>query len=196
MAGLFFCFETHMIVSFLTRSLGIMCYRQNPMTAMRLLAPLITFSLVFAVPAAAASVSSSRQSCIRDAMASGEAALGNSAQLNSLYERYFAGESIARLAAGNYWMRYDMAGKNAQRNRVRRFVVESLAPSLKSYGGSKVKFVSENGSKVRGVITAPNGIKRTIIWDFSGPCQFVNISITGFGTLISFIGKEPLRAND
>ena len=194
MAGLFFCLNTHMIGGCLARRLGV-CAIGKPMSATRLLA-LITFTLLFTVPAAAASVSSARQSCIRDAMASGEAALGNSARLDSLYERYFAGETIARLAAGNYWMRYDMARKNAQRNRVRRFVVESLAPSLKSYGGSKVKFVSESGSKVRGVITAPNGQRRTVIWDFSGPCQFVNISITGFGTLISFIGKEPLGAKD
>jgi hypothetical protein len=161
--------------------------------ATRQAVPLIILALAFAVPAAGASVSPARQSCIRDAMASGTAALGKTTELNSLYERYFVEEKIARLAAGKDWMQYDMARKNAQRNRVRRFVVESLAPSLTRYGGSNVKFVSENGSKVRGVITQPNGQRRTVTWDFAGPCQFVNITITGFGSLISFIGKEEPR---
>jgi hypothetical protein len=151
------------------------------------------FSLALAAPAAAAPVSSARQSCIRDAMASGIAAIGNNAQLNTLYERYFVEETIARLAAGKDWMAYDPARKNAQRNRVRRFVVETLAPNLEKYGASNVKFVSESGSKVRGVITQPNGQRRTVIWDFAGPCQFVNITITGYGSLISFIGKETPR---
>ena len=128
-----------------------------------------------------------------DAMASGTAAIGNSAQLNTLYERYFVEEDIARVAAGKDWMQYDAARKNAQRNRVRRFVVEKLAPSLSEYGASNVKLVSENGSKVRGIITQPNGNKRTVTFDFAGPCQFVNITITGFGSLISFIGKEQPR---
>jgi hypothetical protein len=144
-------------------------------------------------PATAASVSGARQTCIREAMASGAAAVGNTAQLNSLYERYFVEDAIARLAAGKDWMAYDPTRKTAQRNRVRRFVVEKLAPSLENYGGTNVKFVSENGSKVRGVITQPNGQKRTVIWDFAGPCQFVNITITGFGSLVSFIGKEEIR---
>jgi MlaC protein len=159
----------------------------------RLIAPLLAYSLVLAVPAAAVGVSASRQSCIRDAMASGIAAIGNTAQLNTLYERYFVEETIARVAAGKDWMAYDPARKNAQRNRVRRFVVEALAPNLEKYGASNVKFVSESGSKVRGIITQPNGQKRTVIWDFAGPCQFVNITITGYGSLISFIGKEAPR---
>jgi len=149
--------------------------------------------LMFVAPAGAAGVSPARQTCIHDAMASGTAALGNSAQLNTLYERYFVEETIARVAAGKDWMLYDAARKSAQRNRVRRFVIEKLAPSLSEYGGSNVKLISENGSKVRGIITQPNGNKRTVIFDFGGPCQFVNITITGFGSLISFIGKEQPR---
>jgi hypothetical protein len=164
--------------------------------AMRLLVSIISLFFVTTVQADAAGVSPARQTCIRDAMASGTAAIGNSAQLNSLYERYFVEEAIARVAAGKDWMQYDSARKNAQRNRVRRFVVEKLAPSLSEYGASNVKLVSENGSKVRGIITQPNGNKRTVTFDFAGPCQFVNITITGFGSLISFIGKEQPRAGN
>jgi hypothetical protein len=160
---------------------------------MRLIVPIIGLFLMFAAPAGAAGVSPARQTCIHDAMASGTAALGNSAQLNTLYERYFVEETIARVAAGKDWMLYDAARKSAQRNRVRRFVIEKLAPSLTEYGGSNVKLISETGSKVRGIITQPNGNKRTVIFDFGGPCQFVNITITGFGSLISFIGKEQPR---
>ena len=47
-------------------------------------------SVAIATSANAASVAGSRQSCIRTAMAAGSAALGNPAQLNRLYERYFA----------------------------------------------------------------------------------------------------------
>jgi hypothetical protein len=161
--------------------------------AMRSIVSMISLFLIAAVPACAAGVSPTRQTCIRDAMASGTAAIGNSAQLNTLYERYFVEEDIARVAAGKDWMQYDAARKNAQRNRVRRFVVEKLAPSLSEYGATNVKLVSENGSKVRGIITQPNGNKRTVTFDFAGPCQFVNITITGFGSLISFIGKEQPR---
>jgi hypothetical protein len=126
-------------------------------------------------------------------MAAGSAALGNAAQLNTLYERYFAGERIAQLAAGKDWKRYNKAQKNAQRSRVRRFVIHTLAPSLSSYGGSSVKFLSESGSKVRGVITAPNGVRRKITWHFAGPCKFINVAIEGFGSLISFAGRESVR---
>jgi hypothetical protein len=101
---------------------------------MRLLVSIISLFFVTTVQADAAGVSPARQTCIRDAMASGTAAIGNSAQLNSLYERYFVEEAIARVAAGKDWMQYDSARKNAQRNRVRRFVVEKLAPSLSEYG--------------------------------------------------------------
>lgn len=149
-------------------------------------------SLILALAAAAASVSGSRQSCIRGAMAAGSTALGNPAQLNRLYERYFAGERIAQLTAGRDWQRYDEAQKNAQRSRVRRFVVNTLAPNLSRYRGSRVKFLSESGSRVRGVVTAPNGERRTITWHFTGPCKFINVSIEGLGSLISFVGRVPI----
>lgn len=143
--------------------------------------------------AAAAAVSDSRQSCIRAAMAAGAKALGSPSQLDRLYERYFAGERIAQLAAGRDWLRYDKAQKSAQRNKVKRIVVSILAPSLSRYGSSKVKFVSESGSKVRGIVMGPNGQRRTVTWYFSGPCQFSNVSIAGFGSLISFVGKGPAK---
>jgi ABC-type transporter MlaC component len=151
------------------------------------------FFLVFAMPAAPASVSSSRQSCIRNAMTAGSAALGSPARLNTLYERYFAGERIAQLSAGKDWKRYTAAQKDAQRNRVRRFVVQVLAPSFAGYKGSRVKFLSESGSKVRGVVTGPNGERRTVTWHFAGSCKFINVSIEGFGSLISLIGREQTR---
>jgi ABC-type transporter MlaC component len=153
----------------------------------------LVFLLSVIVTANASSVSDSRQSCIRSAMAAGSAAVGNPTQLNALYERYFLGEKIAQLSAGKNWKRYNKAQKNAQRNRVRRFVIHTLAPSLSSYGGSRVKFISESGSKVKGVITAPNGTRRTITWHFAGSCKFINVAIEGFGSLISFVGSESVR---
>jgi hypothetical protein len=50
-------------------------------------------SIALAASANATSVSGSRQSCIRTAMAAGSAALGNPAQLNRLYDRFFAGQN-------------------------------------------------------------------------------------------------------
>lgn len=161
------------------------------MTAMR---SFLVFLLFFSIAGNASSVSNSRQSCIRGAMAAGSAAVGNATQLNALYERYFEGERIAQLSAGKSWKRYSKAQKNAQRNRVRRFVIHTLAPSLSSYGGSRVKFISESGSKVKGVITAPNGIRRTITWHFAGSCTFINVAIEGFGSLLSFVGSESVRS--
>src|SRR4029078_13316835 len=160
---------------------------------MRLIVPLISLFLIATVEASAAGVSPARQTCIRDAMASGTAALGTPAQLNTLYERYFAEEDIARVSPARDWMQYDAGRKSAQRNRVRRFVIEKLAPSLSEYGASNVKLVSENGSKVQRIITHPQRNKRRGTFDFAGPCQFINITITGFGSLISFIGKEQPR---
>jgi ABC-type transporter MlaC component len=161
------------------------------MTAMR---SFLVFLLFFSIAGNASSVSNSRQSCIRGAMAAGSAAVGNATQLNALYERYFEGERIAQLSAGKSWKRYSKAQKNAQRNRVRRFVIHTLAPSLSSYGGSRVKFISESGSKVKGVITAPNGTRRTVTWHFAGSCTFINVAIEGFGSLISFVGSESVRS--
>ncbi|HEY7748862.1 MAG TPA: ABC transporter substrate-binding protein [Aestuariivirgaceae bacterium] len=162
------------------------------MIVMRLVAVPI-FLGALTLSATAASVSSSRQLCIRSAMTAGAAALGNPAQLDRLYERYFAGDKIAQLAAGKDWKRYDNAQKNAQRNRVRRTVVQVLAPSLSRYSGSRVKFVSESGTKVRGILTSRNGERRTVTWDFAGQCKFINVSIAGFGSLISYVGKESAR---
>jgi hypothetical protein len=148
------------------------------------------FFLLLAVPADAAS---SRQSCIRGAMAAGSAALGHPAQLNRLYERYFAGEKIAQLSAGKDWKRYNDAQKNAQRNRVRRFVVGVLAPQFSQYKGSDVRFISESGSKVRGILTGPDGQRQTITWHFAGACKFLNVSIAGYGSLISLVGRQSVR---
>src|SRR5688500_7024445 len=100
-----------------------------PRSKFLLLFSYILLCLAFAVPAAEASVSGARQSCIRSAMAAGSAAIGNRNQLNRLYERYFAGEKIAQLAAGNEWKKYNKAQRQAQRERVRKFVVEVLAPN-------------------------------------------------------------------
>jgi hypothetical protein len=150
--------------------------------------------LLFAATSNAASISSERQSCILGAMAAGSAALNNPAQLNALYERYFVGEKIARLAAGTYWNQYDDAQKDAQRNRVQQIVVRRLAPGLSQYKGSSVRFVSESDSKVRGIVTAPHGERRRITWHFDGSsCRFINIAIDGLGSLISLVGKEPLQ---
>jgi hypothetical protein len=67
--------------------------------------------LTFITAAEAGSVSSTRQSCIISAIEAGSAAISNPAQLKALYERYFVGEKIAQLAAGNYWDQYDDAKK-------------------------------------------------------------------------------------
>jgi|SRR5688572_13589128 hypothetical protein len=151
-------------------------------------------SLAFILPADAASVSSSRQSCILGAITAGSAALNKPAELNLLYERYFVGEKIAQLAAGNYWNQYDEAKKNAQRSRVQQVVVQRLAPNLSQYRASKVRFVSESGSIVKGVVTAPHGERRRITWHFDGSgCKFVNVSIDGLGSLIGLVGKEPIK---
>jgi hypothetical protein len=162
------------------------------MTILRFILALI-FALAPALAASAASVSDARQACIRGAIAAGSAALGNPAQLNRLYERYFAGEKIAQLTAGKDWNRYNRAQKQAQRQRVRQFVIGQLAPSLSRYGGSKVRFLSESGAKVRGVIMAPNGQRSTVTWHFAGPCKFVNVSIEGFGSLVSYVGRQSVR---
>jgi len=146
-------------------------------------------SLALAASANAASVSGSRQSCIRNAMAAGSAALGNPAQLNRLYNRYFAGDRIAQLAAGKEWEKYDSAQKDAQRERVRKVVVYSLGSSLASYRGSRVQFLGQNGAKVRGVVTGPKGQRSIITWHFVGPCKFVNVSIEGYGSLVGAVGK-------
>jgi ABC-type transporter MlaC component len=146
-------------------------------------------SIAIASSASAASVSGSRQSCIRTAMAAGSAALGNPAQLNRLYQRYFAGDRIARLAAGKDWEKYSSAQKEAQRDRVRKVVVYTLGTSLASYRGSRVQFLGQSGSKVRGIVTAPNGQRSTITWHFVGPCKFINVSISGYGSLVGAVGK-------
>jgi ABC-type transporter MlaC component len=146
-------------------------------------------SIAIASSANAENVTGSRQSCIRTAMAAGSAALGNPAQLNRLYERYFAGDRIAQLAAGNDWQNYSSAQKDAQRERVRKVVVYSLGSSLASYRGSRVQFLGQNGSKVRGVVTTPNGQRSIITWHFVGPCKFVNVSIEGYGSLVGAVGK-------
>ncbi|HEY7747953.1 MAG TPA: ABC transporter substrate-binding protein, partial [Aestuariivirgaceae bacterium] len=113
------------------------------MTAVRIILGL-AFSLLLATASNAASVSSSRQTCILGAMAAGSAALNKPAELNALYERYFVGEKIAQLAAGTYWDQYDDSQKDAQRSRVQHVVVSRLAPSLSQYKGSSVRFVSES----------------------------------------------------
>ena len=146
-------------------------------------------SIALAASANATSVSGSRQSCIRTAMAAGSAALGNLAQLNRLYDRYFAGDRIAQLAAGKEWEKYNSAQKNAQRERVRKVVVYSLGSSLASYRGSRVQFLGQNGPKVRGIVTGPRGQRSVITWHFVGPCKFVNVSIEGYGSLVGAVGK-------
>jgi hypothetical protein len=146
--------------------------------------------LTLATPVADASVSGARQTCIRNAVAAGSAALGNSAQLNRLFERYFAGEKIAQLAAGNEWKKYNRAQRDAQRERVRRFVIDVLAPNISYYRGSPINFVSESGGKVKGIVTGPKGERRTVTWHFAGPCKFINVGIAGYGSLIGFVGKS------
>jgi ABC-type transporter MlaC component len=126
-------------------------------------------------------------------MDAGSAALGNPNRLSTLYERYFEGERIAQLAAGRDWKRYSEIQRNAQRNRVKRFVVGVLAPSFSEYKGSEVEFLSESDSKVKGAVTDSQGQRRTVTWYFTGECKFVNLSIDGYGSLISFVGKEPAR---
>ena len=126
-------------------------------------------------------------------MAAGSAAIGNRSQLNRLFERYFAGEKIAQLAAGNEWKKYNKAQKDAQRDRVRRFVVEVLAPNISYYKGSRINFVSESGGKVKGIVTGPNGERRTVTWHFAGACKFINVGIAGYGTLIGLVGKNTPR---
>jgi hypothetical protein len=126
-------------------------------------------------------------------MAAGSAALTKPTELNALYERYFVGEKIAQLSAGAYWNQYDEVQKNAQRSRVQKVVVRTLAPGLSQYRGSNVRFVSESGEKVKGVVTAPHGERRRITWHFDGSgCKFINVSIDGLGSLIGLVGKEPL----
>jgi hypothetical protein len=154
----------------------------------------LTVSLLLATTSNAASVSNSRQSCILGAMAAGSAALNNPAELNALYERYFVGEKIAQIAAGIYWNQYDDSQKDAQRSRVQQIVVGRLAPGLSQYKSSHVKFLGESDSKVRGIVTAPHGERRRITWHFDGSsCKFINIAIDGLGSLISLVGKEPIR---
>jgi ABC-type transporter MlaC component len=150
-------------------------------------------SVLVATSASAASVSGARQSCIRGAMAAGSAALGKPAQLNRLFERYFAGDRIAQIAAGKDWNRYSKAQREAQRKRVRQVVVYTLGNSLVHYKGSRVQFLGQSGSKVRGVVTAPNGQRSTITWHFVGPCKFVNVSIEGYGSLVSAVGKVSAK---
>jgi hypothetical protein len=164
-----------------------------PRSKFLLLFSYILLCLAFAVPAAEASVSGARQSCIRSAMAAGSAAIGNRNQLNRLYERYFAGEKIAQLAAGNEWKKYNKAQRQAQRERVRKFVVEVLAPNFSYYKNPRVDFVSESGRKVRGVVIGPNGERRTVTWHFAGPCKFINVDIAGYGSLIGYVGKQSSR---
>lgn len=154
----------------------------------------LLISLLFVTEAGAASVSSARQSCILGAIEAGSAAISKPAELKALYERYFVGEKIAQLAAGNYWNQYDEAKKNAQRNRVEQVVVRRLAPNLSQYRASKVRFMSESGSIVKGVVTAPHGERRRITWHFDGAgCKFVNVSVDGLGSLIGLVGKEPIN---
>jgi ABC-type transporter MlaC component len=142
----------------------------------------------------AATVSDARRSCILGAIEAGSAAISNPGQLKALYERYFVGDKIAQLAAGNYWNQYDDAKKEAQRSRVEQVVVQTLAPSLSQYRASKVRFVSESGSIVKGVVTAPHGERRRITWHFDGAgCKFVNVSVDGLGSLIGLVGKEPIN---
>jgi MlaC protein len=145
--------------------------------------------MVLATSASAAGVSASRQSCIQAAMAAGSAALGNPAQLNRLYERYFAGDRLAQIAAGDDWNRYSNAQKDAQRRRARQVTVYTLGTNLASYGGSRVQFLAQSGPKVKGIVTAPNGQRSTVTWHFIGPCKFINVSIEGYGSLVSAIGK-------
>ena len=154
----------------------------------------VALSALAGSTASIAAVSSSRQSCILGAMSAGAAALGNPAELVTLYQRYFDGDKVAQLAAGNNWKQYDEAQKDAQRSRVEQVVVQRMAPSLSRYKGSDIEFLSESGMKVRGLVTAPDGERRTITWLFDGStCKFINVSIDGLGSLISVVGKEPLR---
>jgi hypothetical protein len=53
--------------------------------------------------------------------------------------------------------------------------------------------LSESDSKVKGAVTDSQGQRRTVTWYFTGECKFVNLSIDGYGSLISFVGKEPAR---
>lgn len=150
--------------------------------------------LLLAIPSDAAPISNDRQSCILGAMAAGSAALNNPTELTALYKRYFVGDKIAQLAAGKYWEQYSESQKDAQRNRVQQVVVSKLAPGLSSFKSSNVRFVSESGEKVRGVVTPRAGDRRrTITWHFDGSsCRFINVSIDGLGSLISLVGKEPI----
>jgi hypothetical protein len=150
-------------------------------------------SVAVATAASAGSVSDSRQSCIRGAMTAGSAALGNSAQLNRLFDRYFASERIAQIAAGKDWHAYSGMQKDAQRKRVRQVVVYGLANSLARYRGSRVQFLGQTNSTVRGIVTAPNGQRSTITWHFVGPCKFIDVSIAGYGSLVSTIGKVSAK---
>jgi hypothetical protein len=140
----------------------------------------------------AGEISGSRRQCIVGAMAAGAAALNNSAQLNQLYDRYFAEDKIAQLAAGKYWTQYTDAQKKAQRDRVRHIVVTALAPTLSKYGEANVVFLAEYGSKVRGIVKT-RAERRAVTWDFAGACQFKDVSISGFGSLVGFIGREALK---
>jgi ABC-type transporter MlaC component len=154
----------------------------------------LTLFFLLADQSNAATISNERQSCILGAMAAGSAALNKPAELNALYERYFDGEKIAQLAAGTYWDQYDDSQKDAQRSRVQHVVVSRLAPSLSQYKGSSVRFVSESGEKVKGVVTASHRERRRITWHFDGSgCRFINVSVDGLGSLISLVGKEPVQ---
>jgi MlaC protein len=152
-----------------------------------------TLCLMPIVSTAEGSVSSARQTCIRSAMAAGSAAIGNPAQLNRLYERYFAGEKIAQLTAGSEWKSYNEAQRQAQRERVRRAVVEVLAPNFSYYKSSRINFVSESGGKVKGILTGPKGERRTVTWHFVGPCKFINVGIAGYGSLLGYVGRSSSR---
>ena len=104
------------------------------------LLPYLTVAL--ATAASAGSVSDSRQSCIQGAMAAGSAALGSSAQLNRLFDRYFASERIAQIAAGKDWHGYSSMQKEAQRKRVRQVVVMVSPTVLLAIGGQTFNFLA------------------------------------------------------
>jgi hypothetical protein len=55
--------------------------------------------------------------------------------------------------------------------------------------GSRVKFLGQGGLKVKGVVTAHDGRRRTVTWQFAGPCKFINVSIEGYGSLVAAVGK-------
>ena len=163
------------------------------MAKIGLLALVLSFLCI--TPAVAA-VSDARQACIRTAISDGAAARGSSAQLSRLFNQYFDGERIARAAAGNDWKKYSPAQKDAQRRRVKSLVISEIAPRLSAYQPAGIQFLSESGSKVRGKMTAKDGTSATVTWHFAGEaCRFVNIAVEGFGSIISYVGREPSRKN-